>query len=58
MTSRLLLRASILSELDRDEESANTLDSLIERFADSDDPAVVATVEEARQARAQIDVDE
>lgn len=56
--SRQLLRASILSTLDRDEEGAEVLDSLIEQFADSDDPPSREIVKQARIARAELHADE
>ncbi len=52
LAPKLLLRASILRELDRDMESAEVLSMLIERFADSDYPGVLAAVGAARQALA------
>lgn len=56
--TRQMLRASILIALDRDEEGAEVLDSLIEEFADADDPAGLEIVKQARIARADLDLDE
>jgi hypothetical protein len=50
------LRASILTALDRDEESAVVLDSLIDRFAD--DAGLAGFVEAARWARTQLDLND
>jgi tetratricopeptide (TPR) repeat protein len=58
LAQTLLLRASLLSELDRDQESAETLESLISKFDGSDDPAVRLIVAGAREMRADLDADE
>lgn len=55
---RMVLRAGILAELDRLEDSANTPDRLIEKFADADDPILRTIVDVARTARAEIELDE
>ena len=58
LAPRLLLRASLLSTLDRDDESSNVFGAVIEQFSSSDDEIVLAMVEHARQARMQLAADD
>jgi tetratricopeptide (TPR) repeat protein len=48
----LLLRASVLYELGRPEESAEAFNALIDQFGGDTDDVVVAVIEQARAARA------
>ncbi len=58
LAPRLLYRAYILADMDREEEAADALDSLIERYGDSDDPGVMVAVSAARATRTELDIDE